>query len=284
MDASNKPPNDPRHRPDEPMPDGLEGAAFTPGGDTAAPERRWWGRPLSESRWQLEYARLLGDPIHGGFQIPHGDGSPVLLIPGFLAGDASLANMARWLKRIGYSPRRSGITVNVDCSDTALDRLTKRLWTIHRQTGRSVALIGHSRGGHFAKALASRCPDKVSQVISLGAGLDKPYDISLPTKAAVSGVRSVLARAERGNGQGSCLTDTCACSFVRDYDAPFPADVPLTSIYTRGDGVVWWEACVVPYARNVEVRGSHIGLAFNRHAYRVIAETLAADMPGFGDR
>jgi triacylglycerol lipase len=48
--------------------------------------------------------------------------------------------------------------------------------------------------------------------------------------------------------------------------------------------VVWWEACVVPYARNVEVSGSHIGLAFNRHAYRVIAETLAADAPGSGDR
>ena len=44
--------------------------------------------------------------------------------------------------------------------------------------------------------------------------------------------------------------------------------IPLTSIYSRGDGVVWWEACVVPYARNVEVTGSHVGLAFNRKAYR----------------
>ena len=52
--------------------------------------------------------------------------------------------------------------------------------------------------------------------------------------------------------------------------------MPLTSIYSREDGVVWWEACVVPYARNVEVTGSHVGLAFNRTAYRVIAEALAA--------
>ena len=48
------------------------------------------------------------------------------------------------------------------------------------------------------------------------------------------------------------------------------------SIYSRGDGVVWWEACVVPYARNVEVTGSHVGLAFNRKAYRAVAEALAA--------
>ena len=29
------------------------------------------------------------------------------------------------------------------------------------------------------------------------------------------------------------------------------------------------------YARSVEVRGSHVGLAFNRHAYRAVAEALA---------
>ena len=40
--------------------------------------------------------------------------------------------------------------------------------------------------------------------------------------------------------------------------------------------MVWWEACVVPYARNVEVTGSHVGLAFNRKVYRVIADVLAA--------
>ncbi len=48
-----------------------------------------------------------------------------------------------------------------------------------------------------------------------------------------------------------------------------------TSIYSKRDGVVRWQACVVPYARCVEVRGSHIGLAFNRYAYREIAWTLA---------
>jgi hypothetical protein len=37
---------------------------------------------------------------------------------------------------------------------------------------------------------------------------------------------------------------------------------------------VWWEACVVDYARNVEVTGSHIGLAFNRKAYREVARAL----------
>ena len=51
--------------------------------------------------------------------------------------------------------------------------------------------------------------------------------------------------------------------------------MPLTSIYSKGDGVVRWEACVVPYARCVEVTGSHIGLACNRKAYRAVARALA---------
>lgn len=53
--------------------------------------------------------------------------------------------------------------------------------------------------------------------------------------------------------------------------APFPADVPLTSIHSRGDGVVWWQTHIVDYACNGEISGSHVGLAFNREAYRVIA-------------
>jgi hypothetical protein len=31
----------------------------------------------------------------------------------------------------------------------------------------------------------------------------------------------------------------------------------------------------VPYARNVEVTGSHVGLVFNRKVYAVLAEALA---------
>ena len=43
----------------------------------------------------------------------------------------------------------------------------------------------------------------------------------------------------------------------------------------KGDGVVHWEACVVPYARCVEVTGSHIGLACNRKSFQAVAEALA---------
>jgi pimeloyl-ACP methyl ester carboxylesterase len=242
----------------------------------AQSEGAWWGRPLHELRWQAELARLVVDPVFHGRGVPRGDGRPVVLIPGFLAGDSSLSVMAGWLDRMGYRAHASGIVLNVDCSDRALKRLEARVERCVDRTGAKAALIGHSRGGHFAKALAHRRPDLVCSVVSMGAGLDDPFDISRPTHGALALVRAVHSRTTDRRPRHGCLTTGCACDFRRHYAAPFPEDIPLTSIYSRGDGVVRWRACTVPYARNVEVTGSHIGLAFNRKAYRAVAEALAA--------
>lgn len=236
----------------------------------------WRGAHLREMRWQLELARLLADPVWRGLGVPHGDGQPVLLVPGFLAGDQSLSFMAAWLRRLGYRPRRAGIAFNVRCSDVAVDRLERTLSHVHLSSGQRVALVGHSRGGHFAKALASRRPEQVSQVVSLGSGLDDPFDISETTRRAVASVRRAIHRSDPRRAALGCFTSSCVCRYAQDFARPFPADVPLTSVYSRGDGVVRWQACVVPYARCVEVPGSHVGLAFNRHAYREIARALAA--------
>lgn len=240
-----------------------------------AMEPTWWGTHLREIRWQAELARLLVDPVWRGVDLPRGDGEPVLLVPGFLAGDQSLSVMASWLRKLGYRPRRAGMSFNVACADIAVDRLEKVLAHAHLRSGRKVAIVGHSRGGHFARALAVRHPEQVSQVITMGSGLDVPFDISEPTRFAVEGARRMVARRDPERAALGCFTDACLCRYAHDYRSPFPEAVPLTSIYSKGDGVVRWRACVVPYARNVEVTGSHIGLAFNRHSYREIARTLA---------
>ena len=90
--------------------------------------------------------------------MPRGDGRPVVLIPGFRAGDNSLVVMAEWLDRLGYRAHNSGITFNVDCSDRVLRRLEARGERIVAREGRKAALIGHSRGGDFAKAVAHPRP------------------------------------------------------------------------------------------------------------------------------
>jgi triacylglycerol lipase len=233
----------------------------------------WWGNHLGELRWQAEALRLLADPVFRGRGVPAGDGRAVVLLPGFLAGDYTLAVMAGWLRRIGYRPSSTGILFNVDCSARALERVEEAVTRAHGATGRRVAVLGHSRGGHLARAVAASRPDAVSHAISLGAALRDQLDISVPTRAAVSLVQRVHER--RSPERRECFTTSCSCAFGAAFTAPLPADVRLTSIYSRGDGVVWWRSCVAPEATNVEITGSHVGLAFNRKAYRAIATALA---------
>jgi triacylglycerol lipase len=235
----------------------------------------WWGRPLAETRWMLELTRLVVDPVFAGIGVPHGDGRAVVLMPGFLAGDQTLAVAAGWLRRIGYRPRLCRFIINADCADRAVERLERAVIRLADRSGRRVALIGHSRGGHYARALAARHPELVSHAISLGADLQQMLDVSAPTRWAVTGAGRVLARTGRARSD-RCLTSACDCSFAADFARPFPTDqVRLTSIYSRGDGVVRWRAQLIPYADCVEVTGSHVGLIFNRKSYRAIAAALA---------
>jgi pimeloyl-ACP methyl ester carboxylesterase len=235
---------------------------------------RWWGNHLGELRWQLDAARLLVSRVLRGHGVPRGDGRPVLLLPGFLAGDYTLATMALWLRRIGYRPSGANFVANVSCSDQALRRVERRAERLAARHGRRVAVIGHSRGAHLAKALATRRPELVSHVVGLGGGLSDQLAISAPTRAAVAVVRSWHQR-NNGLAREDCLTDGCSCDYTRAYSAPFPESVRLTSVYSEEDGVVRWQSCVVPYAENVKVSGTHTGLAFNAEAYRAIADALS---------
>lgn len=238
-------------------------------------DERWWGDHLRETRWQLELYRLLADPVFRGTGVPRGDGRPVIVLPGFGGGDQTLIVIADWLRRIGYRPHLCGFVTNLGCSDRAVERVEHRLEALSRRHGRRVALIGHSRGGHYVRALGHRRPDLVSHGISVGAGLRRMLATSYPTQTAAVLARRVVLGSGRARSP-RCLTEGCDCRFAHDFTSPFPEDrVRLTSIYSKGDGVVRWEAALVPYAACVEVTGSHVGLIFNRKTYRAIAAALA---------
>ena len=257
----------------EDLPGVADGDRFVFGADPV--RERWLGRPLAETRGWLELGRLLVDPVFSGVGVPRGDGRPVVLMPGFLAGDQTLTVIAAWLRRVGYRPQFCGFLMNAGCSDRTLDRVERRVHGLCRAHGRRVALIGHSRGGHFVRALAARRPDLVSHAISMGADLQGLLGASTPTILAVGAARRVVQATGRAR-RDTCLTLHCGCRFSHDFARPFPSDqVRLTSIYSRGDGVVHWQCQVIPHADCIEVTGSHVGLIFNRKVYRAVASALA---------
>jgi triacylglycerol lipase len=220
-----------------------------------------------EGRISLEYLRLVRDPVFRGFEVPPGLGRPVLLIPGFLAGDWTLRTAFQWLRRVGYRPRMGGVAFNVMYSEQVLRLLTDALSALHRRTRSRVSLVGHSRGGVLAKVMAHRRPELVEQVIGLGSPLQDPFDVHPLTMA---GVRAAHVFNVVRSGHPASVE----MRFLRDLAAP--PKVPMTSIYSRSDGVVNWRACLRSDIHSIEVSGSHVGLALNPDVYRILAHLLPA--------
>jgi triacylglycerol lipase len=218
-----------------------------------------------EGRLAAEYVNLVQDPVFYGRGVPLGDGRPVFLIPGFLAGDRSLLTMQSWLRRLDYKPALSGIRFNVRYSELTLEGVLERLYVHHRRTRQKVALVGHSRGGLLAKVLSDRNPELVSQVITLGSPLNAAFDVHPVTMAAVSAARFYNWVRYRNQWESEA-------AFLEQLSAP-PA-VPVTSIYTRSDGVVNWQACLRDDVTAVEVSGSHGGLGVNAEVYHHLARLL----------
>jgi len=234
-----------------------------------------FGHPLLELRWYGELARLVADPVLCGRGVPRGDGRSVLLLPGFLVGDSSLSLLALFLRRIGYRPIKCGIRLNSGCFATFDRRMVDKLVRAHDSSGGRVAIIGHSRGGHYARSLAARHPNLVSHVVTMGAGLEDPLDVSALCHRVAVTVRTALRTGDPQRAALGCLAAGCSCAPSRAFHMAVPDEVRMTSIYSRSDGVVRWSSCVADYADCVEVPGSHLGMAFSRHAYRAVAHALA---------
>ena len=220
-----------------------------------------------EGRVYIEYLRLIRDPVFRGIEVPPGLGRPVMLIPGFLAGDWTLRTPFDWLRRIGYKPRMGGVAINVMYSEVMLRPLIDSLHELQHRTRARVSLVGHSRGGVLAKVLSHRHPDLVEQVITLGSPLGNPFDVHPLTMA---GVRAAHLYNVFRYGHPASVE----MRFLRDLSAA--PRVPTTSIYSRSDGVVNWKACLRPDVNAIEVQGSHIGLALNPEVYRILAHLLPA--------
>ena len=99
---------------------------------------------------------------------------PVVLVPGFMAGDSSLSLMSRHLRKLGYRTYRSTMHANVGCTQEASYALERRIEAIAIKRERKVMIVGHSLGGLLARGIASRRPDLVEGIVTMGSPLMAP--------------------------------------------------------------------------------------------------------------
>jgi triacylglycerol lipase len=233
-----------------------------------------------EVRFLAELHALQRDPVIAGVDVPHGDGEPVLLIPGYLAGDASLATMTHWLRKLGYRTGRAGITLNTDCSTAVMRRLEQRLERAAARHGGRVAIIGQSRGGCLARGLALSRPELVSGIVTLGSPLLDQLALHPLVRLNVRLMGALGTLGVPGVFTPSCVDGACCAESRERYRGPFPPGVGFVSIFSRSDGIVDWRACLDPGAEHVPVDASHCGMSVHADVYREVARALAGFASG----
>jgi pimeloyl-ACP methyl ester carboxylesterase len=232
--------------------------------------------PWTEALFAAEVLMLHATPVYYGFGVPRGDGSGVVIIPGFLGTDLYLMELHGWLQRIGYRSYFSGIGINAECPNLLVQRqLNKTIERALTETGRKIHLIGHSLGGVIARSVAGQRPQDIASVITLAA----PIRGTATSRTVLNAADAIRQRILREHGPGvlpDCYTGRCTCSFVDSLKRDISDSMMETAIYTRDDGIVDWHYCMTGDREvDFEVPGTHIGMAFNPSAYAVVGERLA---------
>src|SRR4051794_29032113 len=203
------------------------------------------------------------------------DSDPVLLVPGFMAGDYTLGAMSRHLRDLGYRTYRSGIVANVGCLERGTTALESRLEAIADRRERKVAIVGHSLGGMMARGLAARRPDLVSGIVTMGSPMLAPGAAHQLLIAQVALLRRLSGLGVSRLMSADCTSGGCALRMWEESRVPLPADLPFTAIYSRRDGIADWRACIDPAADAREVRTSHVGMAIDPMVLDTVTESLA---------
>ena len=197
--------------------------------------------------------------------LPKGDGHGVLVLPGFMAGDASTRPLRNLLRDLGYDAVGWNLGRNIQVDDARVAAMMNCVDELYERTGRKVSIVGWSLGGVFARELAKQAPGKIRLVITLGSPIsdDRNHTNARRLFEYLNGREPEPMRAGKFRTLGV---------------AP---PVPTTSILTKSDGVVHWRGSVQHgvgdggEVENIEVHASHCGLGVNPAAVYAIADRLA---------
>jgi triacylglycerol esterase/lipase EstA (alpha/beta hydrolase family) len=230
----------------------------------------------------VDIAALFSDPAFYGVGTARGNGKQVVVIPGLFGSDVYLQPLHKWLRCAGYSPVPSSLNLNAGClerlSEQVLDQITRQM----NGNGGTIALIGHSRGGLLAWAMASRLQERVSHLVMLGspvASMVASVETGKPIAAPVGQTGRALMRVSslvRHVLDPDCDYPRCGCPFIDDVMRPLSPRTAILSVYGRDDMVVE-KAAQITEGETLEVNASHVGLVYNPEVYRAIGSFLARE-------
>lgn len=202
------------------------------------------------------------------------DAPAVIVVPGFLAGDLAMSALAGALRGAGLRTVAAGIRLHVGCPVDAGARVEARAAELADRTGGPIALVGHDLGGIVARALATRRPDLVARLVTLGSPVLAPgahhpaltAGLELLGRLHAAGVPWVMSH--------DCVAGACAETVLAECRRELAPDVRYTAVYSRRDGLVDWRACRDPQAQMVQLPVSHTGMLLDPRIAGVVIDAL----------
>jgi len=202
---------------------------------------------------------------------PRGDGHPVLLLPGFMGGEASLIGLEVFLRNRGYQVETWGLGRNVGFHAKHASALEQKIRHLHHQTGRKVSLVGWSLGGVFALYGAHKVPECVRSVVTLGS----PVTVDAEGSASPPLVKAMYRLIAHPMGPAAHTMQPRAKVLRERTRLP----MPMSCLYSLSDGVVPPQEATIDgdpaLHENIRVPGSHVGLGFNAMVLWIVADRLA---------
>jgi pimeloyl-ACP methyl ester carboxylesterase len=202
---------------------------------------------------------------------------PVLLVHGWFSYRRTFDVLERRLRRDGYGvfsldlggARASFLGRGVDDLADLLRAKIERIYARYPGLG-PLTIVGHSGGGLVATYYVKKLGGwrRTRAVVTLGTphrGTPRAW-LGLPF--------ALLARSLVQMIPGSPL-------LARLHDGPWPAQVRLVSIWSRGDAVSPYPSCMLdthglPHLANVEVMGDHRAFLVRKRIYEVVLRELRA--------
>jgi alpha-beta hydrolase superfamily lysophospholipase len=185
-------------------------------------------------------------------------GEPVLVVPGLGTSDGATALLRSHLKEAGFDVHTWNQGINRGPRPGVMRGLSIHIRAIARSSGRPVKLVGWSLGGLMARVVASRLPRDVKSVVAMGSPLTAD-----PASSHLSAIYPLI--------NGVALEDRSTKAMLRE-----GAKMPVTSVYSRNDGVVAWQASAdaAGQCRRVEVESTHMGLMVDADVHEQVAAEL----------
>ncbi len=225
---------------------------------------------LLEARIFMEMA-LLPASLPLLMAAPQGDGHPVILVPGFMAGESTLAALKLFLQNKGYDVHNWGLGRNVGFRGKHANALPQKIRYLHHTTGRKVSLVGWSLGGVFSFYGAETTQDCVRSIITLGS----PVSVDMMGNQSPPALKAMYRLVSHRLGASAHLMQPRAKAMREHRRLP----IPTSCLYSLSDGVVPPQEATIDgdpaLHENIQVPGSHVGLGFNGIVMAIVADRLA---------